>query len=62
MKAACKAILALPDAEGMSCYAGQFDKNEALTVNFSEASPSSAGGSLTSTASPRSTRPWPRRA
>ena len=37
MKTACKAILALPQAAGMSCYAGQFDRNEALTVNFSEA-------------------------
>ena len=45
MKTACKAILALPEAAGMSCYAGQFDKNEALTVNFSEAV-ASAGGSI----------------
>lgn len=45
MQAACDAVLALPEAEGMSCYAGQFDKNEGLTVNFSEAV-GSAGGSL----------------
>lgn len=45
MEAACDAVLALPEAAGMSCYAGQFDKNEGLTVNFSEAV-SSAGGSL----------------
>ncbi len=45
MEAACDAVLALPEAEGMSCYAGQFDKNEGLTVNFSEAV-NSAGGSL----------------
>ena len=45
MKTACKAILALPEAAGMSCYAGQFDKNEALTVNFSEAV-ASAGGHI----------------
>ena len=45
MKTACKAILALPEAAGMSCYAGQFDKNEALTVNFSEAV-ASAGGTV----------------
>jgi multiple sugar transport system substrate-binding protein len=45
MMAACDAVLALPEAAGMSCYAGQFDKNEGLTVNFSEAV-NSAGGSL----------------
>lgn len=45
MDAACDAVLALPEAAGMSCYAGQFDKNEGLTVNFSEAV-NSAGGSL----------------
>ena len=45
LQAACDKILALPEAAGMSCYAGQFDKNEGLTVNFSEAV-NSAGGSL----------------
>jgi multiple sugar transport system substrate-binding protein len=45
MKAACGKILALPEAAGMSCYTGQFDKNEALTVNFSEAV-ASAGGTV----------------
>ncbi|WP_449371802.1 ABC transporter substrate-binding protein [Arthrobacter psychrolactophilus] len=45
MKTACTAILALPEAAKMSCYAGQFDKNEALTVNFSEAV-ASAGGTV----------------
>ncbi|MER2136872.1 MAG: extracellular solute-binding protein, partial [Arthrobacter sp.] len=45
MTAACEKVLALPEAEGMSCYAGQFDKNEALTVNFTEAV-GSAGGEL----------------
>ncbi len=45
MQAACDAVLALPEAAGMSCYAGQFDKNEGLTVNFSEAV-GSAGGAL----------------
>lgn len=43
MEAQCQKILALPQANGMSCYAGQFDKNEALTVNFTEAV-ASAGG------------------
>ncbi|WP_026554627.1 ABC transporter substrate-binding protein [Arthrobacter sp. 35W] len=45
MKSACKAVLALPEAAGMSCYAGQFDKNEGLTVNFTEAV-ASAGGTV----------------
>jgi len=41
MKAACDKIL--PTAPGTSCYAGQFEKYEGLTVNFSEAV-NSAGG------------------
>ena len=45
LQEACTAVLALPEAAGMSCYAGQFDKNEGLTVNFSEAV-NSANGSL----------------
>lgn len=45
LQAACDAVLALPEAAGMSCYAGQLDRNEGLTVNFSEAV-ASAGGSL----------------
>jgi multiple sugar transport system substrate-binding protein len=43
MKTACTAVLKLPAARGASCYAGQFDKYEGLTVNFSEAV-NSAGG------------------
>ncbi|NQX34942.1 ABC transporter substrate-binding protein [Herbiconiux sp. VKM Ac-2851] len=45
LQTACDAVTALPEAAGMSCYAGQFDKNEGLTVNFSEAV-NSAGGSV----------------
>ncbi|WP_233427900.1 ABC transporter substrate-binding protein [Actinokineospora spheciospongiae] len=41
MKAACDKVL--PTAPGTSCYAGQFEKYEGLTVNFSEAV-NSAGG------------------
>lgn len=41
MQAACAKVL--PTAAGMSCYAGQFEKYEGLTVNFSEAV-NSAGG------------------
>jgi multiple sugar transport system substrate-binding protein len=45
LESACDAVMALPEAAGMDCYAGQFDKNEGLTVNFSEAV-NSAGGAL----------------
>src|SRR5215211_6376525 len=45
MKTACDAVLKLPAAKGTSCYAGQFDKYEGLTVNFSEAV-NSAGGEV----------------
>jgi multiple sugar transport system substrate-binding protein len=37
MKADCDKVKALPEGKSMSCYAGQFDKYEGLTVNFSEA-------------------------
>lgn len=39
----CDKVRALPEAAGVDCYAGQFDKYEGLTVNFSEAV-NSAGG------------------
>jgi multiple sugar transport system substrate-binding protein len=45
MFAACKAVKALPEGKSIGCYAGQFDKYEGLTVNFSEAV-LSAGGDL----------------
>ncbi len=45
MESDCNKILKLPQAKGMSCYAGQFDKYEGLTVNFSEAV-NSAGGEV----------------
>ena len=37
LQAACDKVLKLPEAKGAGCYAGQFDKYEGLTVNFSEA-------------------------
>ncbi|MFF6801189.1 extracellular solute-binding protein [Streptomyces sp. NPDC012616] len=46
MQAACAKVEKLPEAKGMSCYAGQFQKYEGLTVNFSEAV-NSAGGVVT---------------
>ncbi|WP_158920542.1 ABC transporter substrate-binding protein [Streptomyces sp. NBRC 109706] len=37
LRDACAAVLALPEAGEMSCYAGQFERYEGLTVNFAEA-------------------------
>ena len=46
MQADCAKVKKLPEAKSMSCYAGQFQKYEGLTVNFSEAV-NSAGGTVT---------------
>ncbi|MGW7486954.1 ABC transporter substrate-binding protein [Streptomyces sp. NPDC054786] len=46
MKADCAKVKKLPEAKGMSCYAGQFQKYEGLTVNVAEAV-NSAGGVVT---------------
>ncbi|MGI5377329.1 ABC transporter substrate-binding protein [Streptomyces sp. CA-251387] len=46
LKADCAKVKKLPEAKGMSCYAGQFQKYEGLTVNFAEAV-NSAGGVVT---------------
>jgi multiple sugar transport system substrate-binding protein len=43
MAAACKKVQALPQAAGAGCFAGQFEKYEGLTVNFSEAIHSAGG-------------------
>lgn len=43
MSEACKKVQALPEGKGISCYAGQFDKYEGLTCNFSEAVQSAGG-------------------
>ncbi len=45
MSQACKKVQALPEGKGMSCYAGQFEKYEGLTCNFSEAV-NGAGGEV----------------
>ena len=45
MQADCTKVAALPAGKGVGCYAGQFEKYEGLTVNFSEAV-NSAGGSI----------------
>jgi len=36
LKRQCDAVLALPEAKGVACYAGQFDEYEGLTVNATE--------------------------
>ncbi|WDV53640.1 ABC transporter substrate-binding protein [Streptomyces coeruleorubidus] len=46
LKSACAKVKKLPEAKNMSCYAGQFQKYEGLTVNFAEAV-HSAGGQVT---------------
>lgn len=46
MTADCAKVQKLPEAKNMSCYAGQFQKYEGLTVNFAEAV-NSAGGQIT---------------
>lgn len=43
MSDACKKVQALPEGKGVGCYAGQFDKYEGLTCNFSEAVQSAGG-------------------
>lgn len=48
MKQDCAKVHRLPESKGIGCYAGQFDKYEGLTVNFSEAV-ASAGGSVVDT-------------
>lgn len=45
MTADCAKVKKLPEARNMSCYAGQFQKYEGLTVNFAEAV-NSAGGRI----------------
>ncbi len=45
MQDACAKVQATPAGKNVGCYAGQFDKYEGLTVNFSEAV-QSAGGSI----------------
>ena len=45
LNAACEAVGKLPAGKGVACYAGQHDKYEGLTVNFSEAV-QSAGGTV----------------
>ena len=43
MAQACAKVKALPEGKALGCYAGQFDKYEGLTCNFSEAVQSAGG-------------------
>ncbi|WP_344135343.1 ABC transporter substrate-binding protein [Saccharopolyspora halophila] len=45
MQKVCEKVLSLPEAAGMSCYTGQFEKYEGLVANFAEAV-HSAGGEI----------------
>ncbi|MEO3788604.1 ABC transporter substrate-binding protein [Nonomuraea sp. B10E15] len=53
MKKICADVL--PGQKGMSCYAGQFDKYEGLTVNFAEAVASAGGRLLDASGKPQVT-------
>lgn len=46
LRDACARVLELPEARGMSCYAGQYEKYEGLSANFAEVV-QSAGGLVT---------------
>jgi len=48
----CQKVKALPQAANISCYAGQFEKYEGLTCNFSEAVQSAGGTLLDSSGKP----------
>jgi multiple sugar transport system substrate-binding protein len=52
MAAACQKIKATPANANLGCYAGQFDKYEGLTVNFSEAVQSAGGNILDESGKP----------
>lgn len=52
MKDACAKVKALPGNAQLGCYAGQFDKYEGLTVNFSEAVQSAGGNILDESGKP----------
>ncbi|RSM88545.1 ABC transporter substrate-binding protein [Kibdelosporangium aridum] len=45
LTAACQKVKALPEGANLSCYTGQFEKYEGLTVNFDEAV-NTAGGQI----------------
>lgn len=53
----CEQVLKLPEAKDMSCYAGQFEKYEGLTVNFSEAVQSAGGAVADENGKPTLTTP-----
>jgi multiple sugar transport system substrate-binding protein len=52
LTADCLKVKALPEAANMSCYAGQFEKYEGLTVNFAEAVQSAGGVIVDSSGKP----------
>lgn len=52
MKADCDKVKALPGNGNLGCYAGQYDKYEGLTCNFSEAVQSAGGAILDKSGKP----------
>ncbi|MBE1485255.1 ABC transporter substrate-binding protein [Plantactinospora soyae] len=54
---ACAAVAKLPAGKGVACYAGQYDKYEGLTVNFSEAVQSAGGTVFDPAGKPQLTTP-----
>lgn len=57
MQADCAKVTATPAGAGVSCYAGQFQKYEGLTVNFAEAVNSSGGVITDATGKPNVNTP-----
>ncbi|MBC6462854.1 ABC transporter substrate-binding protein [Actinomadura sp. HBU206391] len=57
LRDACGKVKRLPAAKGVDCYAGQHDKYEGLTVNFSEAVQSAGGTVFDAGGAPQVTTP-----
>ena len=57
LRAACDKVRKLPAGKGAGCYAGQHDKYEGLTVNYSEAVQSAGGTVFDDSGAPRVTTP-----
>ncbi|GAA3924808.1 ABC transporter substrate-binding protein [Actinomadura viridis] len=54
---ACAKVKKTPEGEGADCYAGQYDKYEGLTVNYSEAVQSAGGQVFDAQGKPQVTSP-----
>ncbi|XVQ08888.1 ABC transporter substrate-binding protein [Spirillospora sp. CA-255316] len=54
---ACAKVKETPEGKGVDCYAGQYDKYEGLTVNYSEAVQSAGGQVFDASGKPQVTTP-----